>query len=103
MILTKDERHKLYKKMLEYSEHPALLDHPTNPEGGKRMTNENGLCFMAKLLTGSDIVYDTSICLPELSQFENEKWWGEYLGEDRVLVYKPRIAALKQCILETHP
>lgn len=100
MKLTKDERYTAYCIMLaeagrydnrqerEYYLGNDTLIFPT----------VNGLCYMYHEIFGSYDLYDFAVeLLPELYTKSNSK---KYLVFND---WPERIAALKQCIIETHP
>ena len=98
MKLTKLQRYTVYCILLEESENPSIMEHPYNA-GEQRGTNENGLCWMAKMIFGTDdFYYDCKILIPELYKISRKTY--SYFNFN---TWEERKEALKQCILETHP
>lgn len=96
MILTKEERHFIYCIMLAEAEDPSYH----NVDGNQRLSTENGLCWMFKVLFDSiDFYKARKETLPELDRFHVADWWGITWSPNKMI---PRIAALKQCIEDTY-
>ena len=98
MKLTKLQRYTFYCILLEESENPSIMEHPYQ-EGDLRATNENGLCWMTKMICGiDDFYYYYEILIPELYKISRKSHPFFMFNS-----WYERIEALKQCIIETHP
>ena len=96
MKLTKLQRYTAYCILLEEAERPSIL--PDFYDGEMRGTKENGLCWMWKLVFGSDDLYRYNHTLvPELHEKSSALPYFSFNN------WEQRIAALKECIKETEP
>ena len=96
MKLTKIQRYTSYCILLEEAERPSMLLDVY--DGEMRGTKENGLCWMWRLVFGSEDLYGHNQTLvPELHEKSSALPYFSFNN------WKERIAALKACIEETHP